>query len=531
MEELLSHLNADLQKKLLPIFHYALKSDGLLLLGPSETIGSFTSLFEPLDKRWKIFRRKETATAVQVLPRMPALPRIGDEGTSTLPTITSPGAGETQISSVIERLLLGRFAPAGVVVNERGDIVYVHGRTGIYLEPTQGRPRNNVLEMAREGLQTELAGTMRQCRANDADVTREGIWVKTNGEFANVDVTVAKIREPASVRGLLMVTFRPTPAAKSRNRKKSGRGTEGEGEHLEQLQRELQYLKESHQTTLEELETSNEELKSTNEELQSTNEELTTVNTELQTKVDDLSQANSDMQNLLNSTDIATVFLDSDLNIMRFTEQAKGLVMLRPTDVGQPISDLASNLENHNLTAYCRDVLKTLVYHESEVRSKDGDWYLMRIIPYRTTENVIDGLVITFTNIQQLKTAEKAGELRAFFESIVNTVRHPLVVLDEERHVVLANRFFCDLFRLRPKQVMGKSMTELGDGAWNIDELRELLEEILPENAAFEDFKVDHEFPGVGRKILLLNARRLEREQGLPGMILLAMEDVTRKET
>ncbi len=263
--------------------------------------------------------------------------------------------------------------------------------------------------------------------------------------------------------------------------------------------------------------------------MQSLNEELTTVNAELESKLDDLSQSNDDMQNLLNSTDIATVFLDNELNIKRFTEQAKELVMLRQTDVGRPISELASNLEYNELTTDCGQVLKTLVFREREVGTKDGGAYLMRIMPYRTAENVIDGLVITFVNLRQVKEVEKA--LHGLFESIVTTVRQPLLVLDKEHRVVSANRCFCETFRVRPTQIVGTLISETGEGEWNIPELRELLEKILPQNSAFENFEVDHEFPKVGRKVLLLNARRLEREQGLPGMILLAMEDVTEKRT
>ncbi len=548
---LLIYLNTDLQKKLLPIFHYALKPGGLLFLGPSETIGSCTDLFETLDKRWKVFRRKESSTALHALPEIPAQPVVRDEGESELPRAPS-SATETHGLTQIERMLLKRFAPTSVVVNERGDIIYIHGRTGMYLEPTQGQPRSNILDMAREGLQIELATAMRECAAQGKEVVRDNVHVKTNGESLHVSVTVAQLNDPENLRGLLLVTFRPLapPPPKPAPSPKRKRKKSDDGERLEQLERELQYSKESHQTTREELETSNEELKSTNEELQSTNEELqstneeletskeemqslneelTTVNAELQSKVEDLSQANDDMQNLLNSTDIATLFLDHELNIKRFTEQAKDLVKLRQMDVGRPISELASNLECNDLAADCRAVLKTLVYKESEVRTKDGTWYLMRIMPYRTVDNVIEGLVITFVNIQQLKKAEKAGELRAFFESIVETVRQPLLVLDQQHRVVSANRNFCETFRLPPEQLEGKKLSEIGEDAWNVPRLRELLDEILPQNTTFEDFEVIHEFPRVGHKVLLLNARRLEREQGLPDMILLAIEDVTEK--
>jgi two-component system CheB/CheR fusion protein len=425
---LLIYLNSQLQKKLLPIFHYALKPDGVLLLGPSETIGPAVDLFETSDKRWKIYRRKESAMALHTLPEIPAHPLERME-TANLLGAAAQHPREIRLSVQLERVLLNRFTPASLVVNERGDILYIHGRTGAYLEPAEGEPRNNILEMVREGLQVELPAAMRECRKKGKDVTREGIRVKNNGGFAYINLTVARIGGPEAIRDLLLITFRPTPPAQPKHLRTKGIPARSrETGRIGQLERELQYTKESHQTTLEELETSNEELKSANEELQSINEELqstneeletskeemqslneelTTVNTELQSKVDELSETNDDMQNLLNSTNIATVFLDNDLNIKRFTTQAKDLVMLRETDVGRPISDLASNLEQNDLGNDCQRVLKTLGTQEAEVSTKTGQWYQMRIMPYRTAENVIDGLVLTFVDINRLKKAEQ----------------------------------------------------------------------------------------------------------------------------
>ena len=548
---LLIYLDADLQKMLLPIFHYALKPGGLLFLGPSESIGALTDLFEPLDKRWKIFRRKDKAGAVHSLPRLPTHRATLDAQTATsMQHVTdTPVASARTVPALIERILVTQFAPASVVVSDRGDIVYIHGRTGMYLEPAPGQPRANILEMAREGLPIALAAALRQCNSTGGEVVREGVRVKTNGDYSLVNVTVSKLGEPESLRGLLLVTFRPVEIDATRERAKpTKQKNRAEGEQVVELERELRYTKESHQSTIEELQLSNEELKSTNEELQSTNEELqstneeletskeemqslneelTTVNSELQCKVDELSQATDDMQNLLNSTDIATLFLDNELNINRFTEQTQNLIKLRDTDVGRPLSELVSNLPEVNLEDDCRRVLRALSALEREVADKDGIWYLMRIKPYRTAENLIEGLVITFVNIQRLKTAEESAELRAFFESIVETLREPLLVLDDQHRIVSANTRFCERFRLDRKQVVGALLSKVGQGEWDIPQLNHLLDEILPEHRTLEDFKVTHEFSKVGRKTLLLNARRLERERGLPDLILLAMDDVT----
>jgi two-component system CheB/CheR fusion protein len=338
--------------------------------------------------------------------------------------------------------------------------------------------------MSREGLQIEMSAAMRECARTGADVNRENIRVRTNGSFAYVNLTVSKIKEPESVRGLLLITFRPSVAAAPapfRRRPKKGK-KESDDHRVAALERELQHTKESQQTTLEELETSNEELKSANEELQSINEELqsaneeletskeemqslneelTTVNAELQSKVEELSQANDDMQNLLNSTDIATVFLDNELNIKRFTRQAKELVMLRETDVGRPISELASNLHDNALMANCTAVLKTLGSRESEVRTKDGSWYLMRIMPYRTAENVIDGLVLTFVDIHRLKDAQK--NLTRMSKVFMGSV-DPIIIVDLDDTVTDLNDEALRTYGLSRGQLLGKSILTLVSG-------------------------------------------------------------------
>ncbi|MEQ1827126.1 MAG: PAS domain-containing protein, partial [Pirellula sp.] len=541
----LIYLNADLQKRILPIFHYALKSEGLLFLGPSETIGSLTNLFEPLDKRWKIFRRRANSTSIGAIKELPSHPLSGDER-AAVPSRSSSEVKAKQFVTNIERLLLGRFAPASLVLNDHGDILYIHGHTGEYLEPAQGEPRNNAFAMARQGLEIELATAVRECIRDGSEVVREGVRVKTGAEYVCVDLTVTKIDEPESIRGLMLVTFRPSQLAPPEsNSKKRTRFTARDSQHIEQLERELKYLQESHQTTQEELETSNEELKSSNEELQSTNEELqstneeletskeemqslneelTTVNAELQTKLDSLAQSNDDLQNLLNSTNIATVFLDSELNIKRFTEQSKELVMLRPTDLGRPISELASNLNYIDLVADCKAVLKTLALKEAEVQTNKGVWYLMRIIPYRTADNVIDGLVLTFVDIRQLKAGERA---KAYFESIVNTVREPLIVLNPELRVLSANQSFYRTFQTNAKQTEGELIYELGASQWDVPKLRELLELVLPTKATVENYEVEVVLPKLGRRVFILNARRLEQSAGVGDLILLALEDAT----
>jgi two-component system CheB/CheR fusion protein len=474
---LLIYLNADLQKRLLPLFHYALKPGGLLLLGPSETIGGCTDLFEVVDKKWKIFRRKESPLASHPAIEFPAEPRKA----SIEPRSSAQGrpAKEINVASLVERVLLGRFAPASVVVNDRGDVVYIHGRTGLYLEPAAGQPRLNVLDMAREGLQLELASALRQASLHDTEVVREGVRVRTNGDFTFINLSVVRLTEPDPLRGLMFITFRPRPTPAEGPRPRGRNLKERESTRVEELERELQCTKESLQTTIEELETSNEELKSTNEELQSTNEELqstneeletskeemqslneelTTVNAELHSKVEDLSRANDDMQNLLNSTEIATIFLDRELNIKRYTEQARRLVNLIQTDVGRPLADLVWSLDYDKLVADGREVLRTLVFKQSEVQTKEGQWYLTRIMPYRTADNVIDGLVLTFVDINPVKEAQKS--LRRM-SKVFTAGLDPILILDLSGRIVDLNDEVVRSYGFSRDELLGQPLTTI----------------------------------------------------------------------
>jgi two-component system CheB/CheR fusion protein len=260
--------------------------------------------------------------------------------------------------------------------------------------------------------------------------------------------------------------------------------------------------------------------------MQSLNEELATVNAELRAKVDDLADAQSDLQNLLNSTDTATIFLDPDLNIKRFTPAARTVANLIVSDLGRPLSDIASKLEGPPLMDDAREVLQSLVSRTREIRSAEGPWYLMRTLPYRTVANTIGGVILTFSDVTASKQAEAVlREAQAYFESIVQTVREPLVILDREFRVVSANGAFYETFAIKPADTERQVIYELGNGAWDMPRLRELLEKILPTNSRFDHFEIEHVFPGVGRKVVVLNARRLERQIGLPGLILLAMEE------
>jgi two-component system, chemotaxis family, CheB/CheR fusion protein len=535
---LLIYLNADVQKRLLPVFHYSLKPGGLLFLGPSETIGSYTDLFEVLDKRWKIFRRKDVTPSIYRVLEFSAAPWRDHREARQVEA--APGVKEANVIGSVERLLLGRFVPASVVVNDRGDALFFHGRTGAYLEPAAGKSRLNIVDMAREGLQLELSAALRQASTHDADAVRHKVHVKTNGDFVDVDLTVGRIKEPESLRGLFLVTFRPAGAPVKPVKGSGRRETRVESSQRAALERELQSAKESLRTTIEELETSNEELKSTNEELQSTNEELqsaneeletskeemqslneelSTINAELQSKVDDLSRSNDDMQNLLNSIEIATIFLDMQLKITRYTEQARRLVNLIQTDVGRPLADLVSNLDYTGLVPDCREVLRTLVFKQCEVQTREGHWYLLRIIPYRTGENIIDGLVLTFVDINPVKQAET--RLRRMSKVFTDGL-DPVLIVDLQGRIVDLNEEVVRSYGWTRSDLLNQPVSMMAPPAGR-GQLAEWLERCRKGEAirSVEFRRLDKS--GVQRKDLL-TLSLLTDEQGAPEAISMTIK-------
>jgi len=550
---LLIYLDAAAQLKLLPLFHYALKPNGILFLGSSETIGEFEPLFTVVDRKWKLFRRTSEPGTFPHLERFPGgLMKAATEVRADS-EVPRPALRPASIPMLIQQLLVSRYAPAAVIVNARGEVVYIHGHIGAYLEPAPGPPTHQVLEMAREGLQHDLATALHQAAGREDEVVHHDVRVKANGAVILVNLAVKKITEPEALQGLFLVTFDQRLADKTVARKgASSRTAAPQKKGQSGLMGELEFTKQRLQRTIEELQTSNEELKSTNEELQSTNEELqstneelettkeelqslneelVTVNSELQGKLDALADANDDLQNLLNSTEVATIFLDNELRIKRFTSEAKRVSNLIVSDAGRPLSDIASKLTTDRLLEDAQDVLQTLVVKEREVQTADGSWFAMRILPYRTAKNTIDGLVLTFLDITQMKKAEQiVHAAQGFAASIVQTVREPLLVLDDQLRVVSANQSFYRIFQVTPREVEQQLLYHLCHGAWNIPDLRRLLEEILPKSTSFQDFVVDAMFPHIGPKVLVLNGRRLEQEAGQPGRILLAMEEMRRHE-
>jgi two-component system, chemotaxis family, CheB/CheR fusion protein len=540
---LLIYLDSDMQKKLLPLFHYSLNPGGILFLGSSETVGESAKLFSILDNKWKIYKAR-------------------DEGISSHPPIDFPlshpppaprglvrEGSRSEMPRLVERYLLEYHTPPALVVDQRGDIAYIHGRTGKYIEPPAGLVRTaNAIEMARDPMKSLLPSLIRTATADKKESSRI-VRLTSNGRDLVVRVSVKPLIA-SELKGMFMILFYEMPMEeKKETRDKKADRKKADASRVRQLEEELRSTREGLQTTIEEFETSNEELRSMNEEyqsaneelqsaneelnsskeeMQSLNEELETVNRQLESKNQELVKTNEDLKNLLDSLNLPVVFMDNQLRIKRFTSNANRLINLRETDVGRPLGDLTLRVKYKNLLEDAEEVLQTLLPKELEIEGMDQRWYTVRIRPYRTLENVIDGLVILFVDIHKRKTAEEALEksevMRRFAENVVNTVRQPLIVMDEDSRITSANRSFYDTFKLQPGDSVGRRLYELRGGAWDIPELRKLLEHILPEQTTLEDFEMELDVPGVGIRRLHLNARSLQQEESGFGKILLAIE-------
>ncbi|MCI1189095.1 PAS domain-containing protein [Hymenobacter sp. DH14] len=550
---LLIYLSAELQKNLIPIFHYALNPGGLLLLGPSENLTGFQDLFQPLDVKWKLSRRTELPSSITRLSNFSF--SLGRQPLSALPLAPLPGPmlpattpKEGPFAALVQRVLLRQYTPPAVVVNAKGDILYVNGRTGRFLEPAPGLGAMNVFDMAREELNYELSAAVHKAQATREPVVLEGVKLRLDSGVQLLRLTVKPLlNEGEPLAGLLLVVFEEQPTPR-RLRQGKAAAADAPDAQSQGLEKELQYTKHRLQTTIEEMESSLEELKSTNEELQSANEELQSTNEEAMTnkeemqslneelmtlnmqylsKSEELGQAANDMKNLLDATEIATVFLDHDLVIKRFTPPVHRIIPLLPSDVGRPITHFASSLRYDNLAQDLRQVLDRLTPIEANIQTTQGEWYAMRVLPYRTLDNYISGAVITFTDITALKTLEaQLQESTRFAESIVESMREPLLVLDADQRVLAISGAFAQLFGLDAERTKGLPLRELDGGAWQQPALRQRLQDALEHpDQPFADFAYAADFPGAGPRRLRLYGRALVSHGMQTGRLLLGVAE------
>ncbi|MGE5093995.1 MAG: chemotaxis protein CheB [Betaproteobacteria bacterium] len=574
---LLIYLEPSLQQKALGMFHYALKPGGFLLLGASESVGSLANLFATVDKKHKIFSRKQGASPAHQRPAGRAPIREAGRRAGVQPLAPPlPVSAATEAQREADRLMVGAFAPPGVLVNDELAVIQFRGSTSAYLTPPSGKASFDVLKMCREGLMLPLRAAINKARKEGKPVRRAGVRIAQDGQMRSVDLEVIPLATRRE-RHFLILFERPkgpatardaagmgTPAVPGKIRAETA-GAKALRQRLAQSERalsesreylalvqeqfesandELQASSEELQSSNEELQSMNEELETSKEELESTNEELTTVNEELGTRNAELDRLNADLKNVLTSMRTAILVVDRDLAIRRFTPQAERFFHLLATDVGRPLRAVRHTLslergrrppardaaaEPVELEGFLREVMENAAPREREVRDELGRWYSLRAAPYIGLDDSVDGAVLMLVDVDALKRSQgEAQSAREFAEAMLRTMRDPLVVLDAGLRVVMANEAFYRTFLVQQGEVEGRSIYELGNGQWNTPRLRRLLEEILPRNSFFNDFEVRHEFPSIGPRTIMLNARRLDSREH-PSQILLAFEDVTER--
>ena len=603
---LLIYLEPSLQKKVLPAFHYALKPEGFLLLGASESIGSFTDLFEPADKKQRIYSKKPAPARVLQLPVKKAR---SDRPSQVSPrNLRAPlamddvngGGGEGLRAELnaqreADRITANQFAPPGVLINSELQILQFRGATGAYLKPPTGKASFDLMKMAREGLMPPLRAAINKAKKENKTARKENVRVNQNGESRTVNLEVIPLKNLRA--RCLLILFEDAEKAgptipgpgEPRKGQRGSRANEGSRRvaHLESELAEtrdyLQSVQEQHEAASEELQASNEEVQSANEELQSineeletskeelesANEELTTVNEEMAYRNVELNRLNSDLINIQTSAHLAIVLLGRDLTIRRFSAPAEKQFNLLATDIGRPFGQVRHNLifderslqaastfmvaprpkagrrrtDRHekrpegatsgtgtfppDLERFIAEVIASVRERECELRDKAGRWYSLRVRPYLTVDNKVDGAVLVLVDINELKINEQAlTGARDYAETILGTVRDPLVILDGDLRVHTANEAFYRIFKVSPAEAEGHLIFELGNNQWQIPKLRQLLEEILQRNSFFNNFEITHDFERIGRRTILLNARTLSAPNQ-PARILLGIEDVT----
>ncbi|MFU8844417.1 MAG: chemotaxis protein CheB [Bacteroidales bacterium] len=474
----LIYINAELQKKIIKLFYYSMKDDGILILGNSETLGMMNHLFKPIDAKLKIYKSSVNALIPDLLNFPSSFSRSKPDSIEKY-VAAIPGQN---IQTLADQVILKQFSPPGVLVNENGDILYVSGHTGKYLEPAVGKANMNIFAMLREGLRNEFHHTFLQAISQSEPIVLYNLIVGTNGSKRKVNITMQRINNPEPIKGTVMVVFTDVPEMTETNPQATSitepLDNTRESEIARQLQQarvERQSFIEQMQASQEELKSANEELQSSNEELQSTNEELTsskeemqslneelqTVNAELQAKVDDFIRVDNDMKNLLNSTELATLFLDKDLKIRRYTNQATKIFKFIKSDIGRPFTDQVSDLVYPEMAFDALEVLRTLVYIEKQIPGKNGQWFSIRIMPYRTFDDRIDGLVITFINISDLKRLEdKLTETEQIQRILYRSASEIIIKLSTDLKIIEINHKAERFFGRNRKDILKQSFVD-----------------------------------------------------------------------
>lgn len=533
---LLIYMETELQKRMIDLFYYSLKPEGIMILGSSESLGAQSHLFTPLDSKWKIFRRSPNLITPDLFEFTSSFTR-----TKSINSDKEFDGPVPNLQTLADQLML-TLSPAGVLINETGDIIYISGHTGKYLEPAAGKANMNIFAMLREGLRNEFPIAFRKVLLKKESSVLQNIKIGTNGSSQVINVSIIWIEKPEALKGKLMVIFKDVqeipnsnlPAGKGKKPLESIRVIELEKElkyarekikdtleAMQSSQEELKFTNEELQSTNEELQSTNEELMSSKEEMQSLNEELHTLNTELQSKVDDYSRVSNDMNNLLNSTDIATLFLDRELKIRQFTNQAVKIFKLIKSDIGRPLTDQVSDLIYPNLTKDVLKVIKTLAFIKKEILTKDGRWFSVRIMPYKTLDDNIDGVVITFFNITDLKEVElKLHETEQMNDLLMNSTSDIIIKLSPEMKILELNQAAEKYLGKKQNEIMGKNYIQMFFPASQRKKIEDEIKNIM-DNSTETNIKIQLPASKVNKNVSDWNIAVLLNNLKVPcGMIL-----------
>ncbi len=551
----LIYLDETLQKRILPIFHYSLNPTGFLLLGTSESTGKYSDLFTLIDKKYKIYSKNPTVIRPNfsfITSNYPPVTKVDE----SKPTNENPSE-ELDLERKTDQLILNRYAPVGVVINDKMEVLQFRGEIDFYLKLAPGKPSLNLFKMVRQGLLIELRATIYQAQRQKIIVRREGLRIEEGDLSKIINLEVIPFKPGTDKELYFLVLFEQAPptvnnvntvnpenleqpnlkqeivrltqelATAIQERTATQEYLQAVIQEQEDINQDLKVANEEILSSNEELQSTNEELETAKEEIQATNEELNTTNEEFRSRNQELHQVNNDLTNLLASINIPILILTLDLCIRRFTPMAQRLFNLIPADAGRPLSDIRANLDVIDLETLILEVLDTLSIKELEVQTLGGHWYNLRIRPYRTTENKIDGVVLVLIDIDGLKrSAVTLEQARNYAEAIVETVQVPLIVLDSDFRVNKANRSFYKTFHVSASETAESLIFELGNGQWNLPGLRSLLEDILANDTAIENWEVEHYFEQIGKKIMLLNGWKI-LQQGDAQRILLSIEDIS----
>lgn len=540
---LLIYLSSTLQKKVLQLFHYSLKPKGLVFLGSSESTSGFTEYFRLITKKWKIFERKDIVSSTHSILNFSPFSGIQDQA---IPVIEQ-GSIDAKKNFIFEinKYIVANFVSPCIVTNKNGDILYTNGNVEPFIHQSKKDTLLNIYDHASTEIKIAVIPSIHRVETRKDEIVYKNFNIKYGKKKLRINLHVIPISREQYLSDLILILFEHVGPSEPNIHHNRSRLTK-KNEQLEVVVQELRYTKENLQATIEELEAGNEELQSTNEELQSTNEEIETskeelqslneelmiVNTELQNTIDQLTSVNDDMNNLFNSTEIAAFFLDTNMRIKRFTPKAQEFIHLIQSDIGRSISHFSTTIKYDKLVEDAELVLKTLTQQNIEVESVDHRWYHIRILPYRTLANMIDGVVITLADVTKFKEYEdKLMQLNSmlqnsltYTENIVNTVREPLLVIDLDLKIISANLSFYKTFSLTESETLGKYIYELEISPFDKDKLRELLAKVITKSRALDNFKINLNLPNSKNQAFILNARKIHNPILKSDMILLAME-------